>query len=148
MSTNTETLVRASATIVNITTLHAGSVYKRLEAATSYAREKVVVGRVLSVMHNGTEAAITALESTIAEAETPKIVAHGMGAKLALFAATPEEWSAHMADVLTEQRRRVERAERDLTDATRVLKTVEEQIALPVIPAETEAASLTETPTA
>jgi len=129
--TTTETIVRASATIVNITTLHAGDVYKRLEKARQYTAEKLVIGRVLSVMHNGTEAALTALESTVATADEPTIVAHGVGADLALFACEPDEWVAHMADVRTGARRKVERLERDLDDARRVLATIEAQMELP-----------------
>ena len=160
--TTTETIVRASATILNITTLHAGDVYKRLEKATSYAREKLVIGRVLSVMHNGTEAALTALESTVASSDAPTIVAHGVGADLALFTCEPAEWVAHMADVRTTQRRKIERLESDLDDARRVMATIEEQIALPAtapatetlaerdarVAAEARAAASTETPTA
>lgn len=148
MTVNTETVVRASATIVNITTLAPGDVYKRLEKATSYTREKVVMGRVLDVMHNGTEAALTALESTIAETEPPRIVAHGVTAELALFAATPEEWSAHMADVRTDQALRVERYERELAEARQKLRVIDEQIALPATAPATSASLVEQAPSA
>lgn len=87
MST-TESLVRASAEVVTITTLRKGDVYRRLYKP-AYAPERMVFGVVLSIDHNGTNAAITALE--FGPDTAPERAVFGTTIELNIFATTVEE---------------------------------------------------------
>lgn len=85
-----ESIVRASAQAVTITTLVPGNVYKRLIKAydNSYT---MTIGVVQSIDNNGVDTLISALE--VENGYNPKIEhkVFGGGSDLSIFALTPEE---------------------------------------------------------
>lgn len=97
----TSTLVQATAEVVTILNLRSGDVYKRLEESTYGERYTLQFGVVTSVLHNGTDAAIVALEFPMdySGAPTPKLKTFGTGSDLRLFAAEPEEIRRHFGEV-------------------------------------------------
>ncbi|MGH1563086.1 hypothetical protein [Mumia sp. DW29H23] len=112
---DTTTLIQASAKVVTITELKPGDVYKRVDDA--YGGTKLIFGIVRDVMNNGTDAAFTALEVESGYQPTPTVKVFKAGASLSLFAARPDEVSAHLVDVQMAAARRVADAERALTTA-------------------------------
>jgi len=88
MTATTANLVRASAEVVTILTLRKGDVYRRLYKP-AYAPERMVYGVVQSIDHNGTNAAITALE--FGPDTAPERAVFGTTMELNLFATTVEE---------------------------------------------------------
>lgn len=107
----TSTLVQATADVVTVVNLRRGDVYKRLEEST-YAAATLQFGVVTDVMHNGSDAAIVALEfpQDWSGRPEPKIKTFGTGTDLKLFAAQPEEVQAHFAEVLEGSRKAVDTA--------------------------------------
>src|SRR5690606_11828344 len=98
-SMETQTLVQASAEIITIHTLKKNDVYRRLETS-SYKGDQVMYGVVTDIGHNGEDAFIVSLEfdpNDSAGDITPKTF--GTSSNLALFACTPEEFTAAAADV-------------------------------------------------
>ena len=99
----TSTLVNATAEVVTITTLQAGDVYKRLqvnEYAAGDGKYAMLFGIVQDVMHNGSDAVISALEFTTSYTGVePKLRTFGTDADLKLFAAQPDEVRAHFGEV-------------------------------------------------
>lgn len=120
----TNTLVQASATVVTVTTLVAGDVYKRLNDQ-AYGGDALVFGIVESVMHNGTDAAITAIEwsSTYGTASVA-LKTFATNTDLKLFPATPAEVEAHLAEVQDAANRTVKTHEDALATARRTADRV------------------------
>ena len=121
---NTSTLIEASATVVTITTLKAGDVYKRLDDGT-YSTAPLVFGIVESVMHNGSDAVLTAIEwgANYGAAEV-KLKTFGTNADLKLFPATPGEIESHLAEVQASADRAVKVAADQLADRERTQSRV------------------------
>lgn len=90
---NTQTLVRASADVVTITTLRTGDVYKRL-VKNWQGEYDATFGVVQSVDHNGEHAMISSLEIGGSKVDHKVF---GTDTDLHIFAATPEE-VAHRFD--------------------------------------------------
>lgn len=99
----TSTLVNATAEVVTITTLQTGDVYKRLEVNaynTGDGKYQLLFGIVQDVLHNGTDAVISALEFTTSYTGVePKLRTFGTDADLKLFAAQPDEVRQHFTEV-------------------------------------------------
>lgn len=118
-------IIRASADVLTITTLAPGNVYKRVEEG--YQGEAILrFGVVQSVMNNGADAAVTALEYapdyTKGVTATLKVFTGARPA--AIFPATPEEVTAHLADITRAANEAVTAAEKDLAAKRAVLRAV------------------------
>ncbi len=111
---DTKHLVQASATAITITTLREGDVYKRLEK--DYSGYKINFGIVTSVLFNGTDAAITAVEYASAYSDGYKIESKVFGGdvELLIFHATKEEIESHLADLKRSAESAVRKAEKEL----------------------------------
>lgn len=125
MTTTTATLVQASADVITVVTLRKGDVYKRLTNAYGGANYDLSIGIVVDVMHNGTDAVVTALEfgHAYGSAEV-KLQTFGTGSDLKLFPADPEEVRAHLGDVQEAAARSVKAAEDALAKAHNVRRQV------------------------
>lgn len=97
----TETLVRASADIIRITTLNEGDVYKRLADKDYTGNYKALFGIVQSVDFNGVDTLISAIEfdSDFNGIGAPKHKVFGADADLKLFATSLDEVNLHLDDV-------------------------------------------------
>jgi hypothetical protein len=130
----TSTLVQATADVVTIVSLRRGDVYKRLEESQYGGGTQLHFGVVTDVMHNGTDAVITALEFPMdySGAPTPKLKTFGTSADLRLFAAQPEEVRQHFGEVMDGSRRALNTAREawEKANATDVqVRSLIEQIA-------------------
>jgi len=110
-----QNIIQPAATIIRITEVKPGDVYQRLVKATySGDKDKVVFGMVMSVLVNGEDAAITAIEFTApmyGGTMEPEIKVFANGTDMALFPATVKEWNTHMSGALAKQTKEVEKAE-------------------------------------
>lgn len=108
-------IIQPAATIIRITEVKPGDVYQRLVKGTySGDTDKVVFGMVMSVLVNGEDAAITAIEFTApmySGSIEPQVKVFANGTDVALFPATVKEWNAHMSGALAKQAKEVEKAE-------------------------------------
>lgn len=126
-----QNIIRASADILTITSLSVGNVYKRV-GDTNYSGEATLhFGVVQSVMNNGEDAAVTALEyETDYSAGIKATLKVFTGGKpVAIFPATPAEITKHLTDLRTATVRAVDLAERDLETKRRALDAVETLVA-------------------
>jgi len=121
----TKTLVQATANIVTIVNLAEGDVYKRI-TKSDYERDyKMFMGVVTSVMHNGEEAAITAIEF---EEEYSRVNVKNKifaaDSEMQLYSTTPEEVSAHLGTLAKLAREDVKRKATELADAEGVVQRI------------------------
>lgn len=125
MTIKTTNLVQASAQILTVTEIKRGNAVKRL--AKNYADAyRVVLGVVLDVMHNGTDAAFTVLEFDNQFGKTDvEVKTYGTDSDLKLFHASPEEVAEGMNKALENARKSVKEKQRELDLATEVLRTTE-----------------------
>lgn len=120
----TRTLIEPTAQVITITKLSKGDVYKRLVKNYSDTYD-LRIGVVTDVMHNGSEAALTALEfSSSYMNATAEIKVFGGDNDLALFHADPAEIEAYLGDVLKESERTVESKRKEVEKAELVSQTV------------------------
>lgn len=110
----TQTLVRASADVVTITTLRPGDVFKRLEKAWDN-KWRAIYSVVQTVDSNGEDAMVTALELV---GDEIKLTVFGTDADLRIFAATPEEIGQAFADAEESVSRTLDQARQGLDRAT------------------------------
>ena len=116
----TKTLVEASADIITITSLKAGDVYKRLEK--SYSGYSVNYGVVTSVLHNGTDAAILAIEWKGSFREiTAESKVFGTDDDIKVFAAEPAEVREHLDEVKRAGEQAIRKAQKDEEEAREAL---------------------------
>lgn len=111
-------VVQASATIVTITKLSPGDVYKRLDE--NYSGARLIFGVVQSVLNNGAEAAISAIEYETeysSEGVVAKSKVFNAAKEVAIFAATPDEISTHIDELIERAQRYLETKERDVAKA-------------------------------
>lgn len=110
-------MIRASADVLTITTMSPGNVYKRIETSGYGSTDPVLrFGVVQSVMNNGEDSAVTALEFVADYSGVAASMKVFDGGKpVAIFPATPDEITQHLTDL-------TERAEKDVTDAERALQ--------------------------
>lgn len=128
----TQTLVQASAEIITIHTLKKNDVYRRLETS-SYKGDQVMYGVVTDIGHNGEDAFIASLEfdpNDSAGDITPKTF--GTSSNLALFACTPEEFTAAAADVRVKKVRAISTKDSELVKAKADLKNLEAMVSASV----------------
>ena len=93
-------LIEASANVVTITTLKRGDGYKRIIPATQFGEAKLQFGVVTSVMNNGSEGAISAVEyAHDFSGVVVSVKAFDATADVALFAATVDEVMEHIAEI-------------------------------------------------
>lgn len=109
MSVTTRHLVEASASVVAITKLSRGDVYKRLTKESYQNTYDIRFGIVTDVLANGTDVAITALEfeDSYTESKTAMKV-FGGDSELQLFACDPSELSSHFDGLRAAANRRTE----------------------------------------
>lgn len=110
-------MIRASADVLTITTLSPGNVYKRIDTAGYGSSDPVLrFGVVQSVMNNGEDSAVTALEFTADYTGVAAALKVFDGGKpVSIFPATPDEITQHLTEL-------TERAERDVADAEKALQ--------------------------
>ena len=120
-----QNLIRSSADVITISTVHAGDVYKRV-VKKSYSEDvELRFGVVQSLMNNGTDGAFTALECVVDySAVTVEVKTFTAGADLSIFAATPDEYRAHLDKVLESAQRNVKDAENTLAAKQVLLERV------------------------
>lgn len=115
----TQSIVRASAQAVTITTLTQGDIYKRLiETPYSSDKYKAVIGIVQSVDFNGEDAMISALE-----VDDGKVTSRVFGndSDLKIFSVGVEEATVLIHDQRTTIENRVEAARTSLAQSEREL---------------------------
>lgn len=116
-------IIRASADILTITSLSPGNVYKRIEEPDYSGEQRLSFGVVQSVMNNGEDAAVTALElAPDYSGIVAKLRVFDGRKPVAIFPATPEEVSVHLSELL-------DRATRDVASAEEALNTKREALA-------------------
>lgn len=126
----TQQLVRTTATVVRIMELEPGNVYKRL-IKKSYVTEgtspyEIKLGVVQSVLNNGEETALTALEFEVSYGSIkPEIRAFGEDSDLQIFEATPAEVETYFEDLRAEADRMVNSADAALRKAEQTQRAVE-----------------------
>lgn len=122
------TLIEASAEVTRIVTLKPGDVYKRLPDQGTYDtnKEKLRFGVIQSVLNNGTDTAITAIEFVADyRSISPEVKTFRGNGDLAVWAATPAEITIHLGEVLEAARAAVVDAERALAGKQSMLAAVE-----------------------
>ncbi len=126
MTLTTRHLVEASATVVTVTNLKRGDVYKRLVESSASGDSKLQIGIVSDVLHNGEAAAISALEyvSDYAGVRTEPKVFKTEDAPL-IFAAHAEEVRGIIGDMIGDQQRKIRNLENDLAKLRGVLGELE-----------------------
>lgn len=118
-------IVRNSADVLTITHLSPGDVYKRIEDS-SYADASLRFGIVQSVMNNGDDAAVTALEfAHDYNGAAPAMKVFNGNKPAAIFPATPDEVLVHMTDVRNAAKAALQRAADAHTKAAAQLDAVE-----------------------
>lgn len=124
----TKNLIQASATITRVTELKVGDVYKRLEES-SYSSAKIKFGVVTGTLHNGDDAAITAIEYETHHSDgmNAEIKVFGTSDDLKIFPSTREEFETHVADLIGSTQRAVRDAEKKLEKAKQT-RTVAESL--------------------
>jgi len=121
----TKTLVQASANIITITSLVEGDVYKRLIKRDYEKDYKLFMGVVTGVMHNGEEAAITAIEFEDSySAVNLKLQVFAGDTEVAIYHATPDEITAHMSTLAEIARKNISRKEEELAEANVTLTRI------------------------
>jgi len=122
----TKTLVQATANIVTITNLAEGDVYKRLHKNNYETDYKLYLGVVTGIMHNGEEAAITAIEfeENYSSVRVQLQVFAG-DSEVALYHATPDEITSHMNTLRETSQKEIDRKEKELADAIGVRSRID-----------------------
>lgn len=108
-------LIEPNATVVQITKVSVGDVYKRLHEA-QYTQPRIVFGVITDVLNNGKDCSLVALEfgpSAYSQDIQAQSQVFTNKTELALFPATVEEYKAALADAIEVQTKIVERAELD-----------------------------------
>lgn len=121
-------MIRASADVLTITTLAPGNVYKRIDARGAYgeAEPRLRFGVVQSVMNNGEDAAVTALEFLADYTGiSAELKVFDGGKPVAIFPATPDEITQHLGELTEKAERDVEAAEKALVDKRQALARVQ-----------------------
>lgn len=119
-------LVASSSTIVTITKLAPGDVYKRVEEGTYVgAAATLKFGVIQSTMNNGDNSAITSLEYSpgFQTVNIEQKVFTGNKPE-AIFSATPEEIKVHVAALVESTTRALESKQRELEVAQENVKKV------------------------
>jgi len=115
-------LIRPNATVVQITEIGVGDIYKRLETP-SYGDPTVVMGTVTEVLNNGEQASLVTLEFTpegYGQDYKATVKVFTDKSEVALFPVTVDEFRGHLSKAIEKQLRVVAQAERDL----RIKRTV------------------------
>lgn len=121
----TATLVHTTADKMTISSLTKGDVYKRLVTSTYYP-DKIVIGVVTDVLHNGEQAVVQATEfETEGTAVDPKQQVFGNETDLVLFPAQPEDIEAHYAEIRAKADRAVSEQQRILDQKVATREHVE-----------------------
>lgn len=123
-------MIRNSAEVLTITTLSPGNVYKRVEE-TSYTSGPVLrYGVVQSVMNNGEDSAVTALEyAADYNGTTAQVRVFTGSVPVAIFPATPEEVTQHLEELRSSAQKALARAEDEVTAKKASLDAVERMAA-------------------
>lgn len=118
-------IIQASADVITITSLRPGDVYKRVGESGYQGEPTLRFGVVQSVMNNGTDAAVVALEyeRDYSTGVTVAMKVFNGGKPAALFPATPAEVTAHLDDLQ-------QAAERKVTEAAAALAKAQEAAAV------------------
>lgn len=110
----TRQIIEASADVLTIVTLKKGDVYKRVVEASTFESSRLQFGIVTSVMHNGEDGAIAAIEYGISYSglDVQQIVMT-TGSDIAIYPATVEEVREHLSQI----RQTLDRKVKEATDA-------------------------------
>lgn len=120
----TKTLVDPSVEIVRVVSLRPGDVYKRL-IVEAYGTDRLAFGVVQDVVSNGEQVAVTAIEAEVQYgAADPKIRVFKADDDLHLFPATADEVTLHFAEVRKIAERKVEEAQKAVTEKEAVLQAI------------------------
>ncbi|MBL3699272.1 hypothetical protein [Leucobacter luti] len=129
----TKNLIQASATITRVAELKVGDVYKRLEES-SYSGAKLKFGVVTGTLHNGDDAAITALEyeEAYSDGMNVELKVFGTSDDLKIFPSTREEFETHVAGLIGSTQRAVRDAEKKLEKAKQTRDVAESLLGMSV----------------
>lgn len=112
---NITQFVQPMANVVAITSLQTNDVYKRLVKKYNDTYE-MHYGIVRDVVHNGEDAAFTAVEFTSEYGSLHiELKTYGSGSDLAIFPATPDEVTSHFNELLVKADRAIVEAAKELT---------------------------------
>ena len=126
---NLTTLIQPTAEIVSITTLKKNDVYKRLNELYGNSYD-LVFGVVLDVMHNGTDAAITALEFSVDTGNVkPVFKVFGTNADIKIFPAVADEVRMHFSELRAKAAELLKAAQHETEVRFDVLSRVDDIIA-------------------
>lgn len=123
-----QSIIQPSATVVRVTEVAKGDVYKRLDTPT-YGTEKMVFGVVTDVLHNGEDTGLVAMEFNpvgYGGAVAPTLKVFKGDAEVALFPATVEEYLTELGRATEQHRRAVDTAAKELAAMQAVLTTMED----------------------
>jgi len=114
----TAAFVRDTAEVVRVISLQPGDVYKRVITSNYGGEAELRFGVVQSIMSNGDDSALTALEFTASYSGVkPDIKVWSTEQDLSLFAATPAEILEHFQTLNEAADKAVRDAERALAEA-------------------------------
>jgi hypothetical protein len=132
-------LIKPNATLVQITEIGVGDIYKRLETP-SYGEPKIVCGTVTQVLNNGEVASLVAIEFTMegyGQQVDATIKVFNDKTDVALFPVTVDEFRAYLGKAIERQQKAIEQAERGLQVQRSLLEEMMEQshaaLSIPVV---------------
>jgi hypothetical protein len=132
-------LIKPNATVVQITEIGVGDIYKRLEQP-SYGEPKIVCGTVTQVLNNGEVASLVAIEFTMegyGQQVDATIKVFNDKTDVALFPVTVDEFRAYLDKAIEKQQKAIEQAERGLQVQRSLLESMREAkdaaLSIPVV---------------
>ncbi len=124
----TASFVTASAQVTRITELVKGDVFKRLEEGYG-GTDEIVFGVVMDVLHNGEDAAISAMEFKPSYSDlTVSLKTYAGKRDLKIFPATQDELKIYLEDAEKQCDRQVEAKRKELFNAEATAKRVKELV--------------------
>lgn len=117
-------LIKPSSTVVQITEIGKGDIYKRLEESP-YSETKVVYGVVIDVLNNGEQSSLVTLEfSPVAYSSDIKAVTKVFSgtSSVAIFPAQEDEYRLALSEAIDAQSREVEKSRNEYQRKQAVLE--------------------------
>lgn len=129
------TVIRPSAEVIQISEVTVGAVYKRLDTP-SYGDPRLLFGVVTDILHNGEAAALVAIEFVPPQyggsSVEPTIRTFQGDTEVAMYPASPEEFSLAMQQAITKQEQAVAEVRKTLASKQGVLDLMERTLMSPM----------------
>lgn len=116
-------VIQASAEVVNVSQVHIGDIYKRIEKPP-YGDERLVYGKVIDILANVEDAALVALEFVPQDYSTgiqAAIRTFSGNSEIALFPATIAEYELVLSNAIDAQEKLVMAARADYDAKVRIM---------------------------